>query len=407
MSAIDPSKPVFGNPTTLSVRENFGFAKAEIEALDAGKADRTQLTAYLPLAGGTMTGALTLAAAPASAMQAATRRYVDNAPFLPLAGGTLTGPLSLAADPTTPAGAATRRYVDAQVQASTDAAIARFLPLAGGTMTGQLLLSADPIDPRGAATRRFVEETVSGVAGITEAPNDGYSYGRGSIAWQQVLRLTGGSLSGKLTINGVNDGLEIVAPENGYARLRTHVVNERIWSAGVGSGGAYVITDETVASDRLRIDTGGNVTVVIGSVFAAGGFFIGGTTDFGTYSSAGHRVHQWAATWWDGWDVSNGTRLWTAPAGTLMTLDGAGNLGLMGAISAGWGTFSGVTGGASVTAGYLSSSGNADIAGTLWANVMSTNGITAGNATVHGTLGAGAVSTGSLVGLWDLAIGGR
>lgn len=34
-STIDPSKPVEGNPTTLSVRENFTAAKAEIEALQA------------------------------------------------------------------------------------------------------------------------------------------------------------------------------------------------------------------------------------------------------------------------------------------------------------------------------------------------------------------------------------
>ena len=38
----------------------------------------------LPLAGGTLTGPLVLAADPAAAMQAATRRYVDNS----LSGGT-------------------------------------------------------------------------------------------------------------------------------------------------------------------------------------------------------------------------------------------------------------------------------------------------------------------------------
>src|SRR5215469_12758959 len=32
-SAIDPSKPVAGNPTTESVRENFAAAKSEIEVL--------------------------------------------------------------------------------------------------------------------------------------------------------------------------------------------------------------------------------------------------------------------------------------------------------------------------------------------------------------------------------------
>lgn len=40
---------------------------------------QTQLTARLPLAGGTMTGALTLAAAPTSTLHAATKQYVDDA----------------------------------------------------------------------------------------------------------------------------------------------------------------------------------------------------------------------------------------------------------------------------------------------------------------------------------------
>jgi len=45
---------------------------------------------YLLKAGGTMTGALTLAADPASAMQAATKQYADT--MLPLAGGRCEGP---------------------------------------------------------------------------------------------------------------------------------------------------------------------------------------------------------------------------------------------------------------------------------------------------------------------------
>jgi hypothetical protein len=47
---------------------------------------------------------------------------------LPIAGGTLTGPLILAADPTAALGAATKEYVDTKA----------FLPLSGGTLTGGL-----------------------------------------------------------------------------------------------------------------------------------------------------------------------------------------------------------------------------------------------------------------------------
>lgn len=48
-SAIDPQFPVYGNPTTQSVRDNFQAAKDEIEALQLGKLD---------LSGGTMSGVI-------------------------------------------------------------------------------------------------------------------------------------------------------------------------------------------------------------------------------------------------------------------------------------------------------------------------------------------------------------
>ena len=88
----------------------------------------------LPKAGGTLTGALTLAADPASSLQAATKQYVDTR--VSRAGDTLTGALVLAADPTTTLQAATKGYVDTQVAGA--------LPKAGGTLTGVLTLAADP-----------------------------------------------------------------------------------------------------------------------------------------------------------------------------------------------------------------------------------------------------------------------
>ena len=67
----------------------------------------------LPLMGGTLTGPLSLAADPASSLQAATKQYVDTR--VSRSGDTLTGALVLAANPTTTLQAATKGYVDAQV----------------------------------------------------------------------------------------------------------------------------------------------------------------------------------------------------------------------------------------------------------------------------------------------------
>jgi len=52
-SSIDVTKPVAGSPTTASVRDNFSYAKTEIEALQTDKAD---------LSGGTFTGTVNLTA---------------------------------------------------------------------------------------------------------------------------------------------------------------------------------------------------------------------------------------------------------------------------------------------------------------------------------------------------------
>jgi hypothetical protein len=77
---------------------------------------------------------------------AALQSYVDagDATRLPLAGGTLTGPLVLAASPATATQAANRSYVDAgdatvlSVANAANANANTKLPLAGGTLTGPL-----------------------------------------------------------------------------------------------------------------------------------------------------------------------------------------------------------------------------------------------------------------------------
>ena len=69
--------------------------RVQRHAMDADRCgDRCRRT-LSALAGGTLTGALTLNADPGAALGAATKQYVDGkvtaAPYLPLAGGTMTG----------------------------------------------------------------------------------------------------------------------------------------------------------------------------------------------------------------------------------------------------------------------------------------------------------------------------
>src|SRR6516225_637177 len=78
------------------------------------------------------------------------------------------------------------------------------LNLAGGTLTGNLILNADPSAALGAATKQYVDSHTSGIP--SDAPSDGTAYGRLNATWAQVLPLTGGTLTSSsaipLIING-------------------------------------------------------------------------------------------------------------------------------------------------------------------------------------------------------------
>jgi hypothetical protein len=80
---------------------------------------------------------------------------------------TVTGPVTLAADPTTALGAATKQYVDARVGGS------GYLPTTGGTMTGPLILAADPTAALGTVTKQYADRILTGTA-----TNDNAAAGR-------------------------------------------------------------------------------------------------------------------------------------------------------------------------------------------------------------------------------------
>ncbi len=92
----------------------------------------------------------------ASVMSAISGLGTSLAGYLLKSGGTMTGALVLAADPTTALGAATKHYVDESI-----AGVTGFLPEAGGTMTGALALAADPVSAMQAATKEYVDNSLA------------------------------------------------------------------------------------------------------------------------------------------------------------------------------------------------------------------------------------------------------
>jgi hypothetical protein len=131
----------------------------------------------------------------------------DISLYLPLAGGTMTGPLTLAADPTSSLQAATKNYVDLHsggiIDAPSDdksygrlnAAWSQVLPIAGGTLTGLLTLSGPPTASLHAATKAYADTKLS------DAPLDGFDYGRANGAWDKVVPLAGGTMTGLLVLS--------------------------------------------------------------------------------------------------------------------------------------------------------------------------------------------------------------
>ena len=157
------------------------FADAHLGYIDASQAPQKLLAVRLfvstaPYATGDFVvyaGNLYQAVAPsaAGAFTAANWTKIGTAQdltlYLRLAGGTMSGPLTLAADPTAPGHAATKNYVDIGDAAVTAVANTK-LPLAGGTLTGAL---------------NGVTATFSGVAAAADPPAADSSSKLVTTAW--------------------------------------------------------------------------------------------------------------------------------------------------------------------------------------------------------------------------------
>jgi hypothetical protein len=212
------------------------------EVFVGGTALSTTLGAYLPLAGGALSGALTLSGDPTQGAHAATRSWVESAisassaTRLPLTGGALTGALALSGDPTQPAHAATKSWVEASISASS----ASRLPLAGGALTGALTLSGAPTAPSHAATKAYVDGLVAAAA--PAAPTctsasigavrwaSGSFEACGSLGWTAVFVAANGTSAAnaarscaalKATVPTAGDGIYWIAPP-GYAAFQVY-----------------------------------------------------------------------------------------------------------------------------------------------------------------------------------------
>lgn len=187
---------------------------------------------YLQLAGGTMTGELTLAADPQNPLDAATKNYVDQVignilpeapmdgqsygrmlntwdPVLPITGGIMRGAINMndwgltgVPTPVGPSDAVNKAYVDQHATSNVSSAP----PVS--PMVGTLWWDTNDVKlyiwdgMQWISTINTPEFSTSGtVTGVPEAPTDGQLYARdGQLTnWQPAVPISGGTMTGALT----------------------------------------------------------------------------------------------------------------------------------------------------------------------------------------------------------------
>ena len=340
--------------------------------------DATNPGPWLPIAGGTLTGLLTLSGPPTTNLHAATKAYADTK--LALAGGTLTGPLVLAADPTVILGAATKQYADTK------------LPIAGGTLTGPLTVPSLTVSGSGTSLTVAGSSTLHNIvcAGL------GVEYtGIGGSHWI-AFQWDGSFLNGFVDNTAVGQLAGVAWANSTFKPASAYTPNQNVDTGAspafadvtasgafrLAASGAYFFSDAQHtwiewdgagwALQYLRangelsyingsgqglfsIDNAGNVWTP-GSIGPAGNLTAGGEianggmrataaelfispssvgTAFQFYGNASARVIQFSD---DGWNLqwqTNGSLVYYDNTGTArMFCDNGGNLHLAGAIFA-------------------------------------------------------------------------
>jgi hypothetical protein len=304
----------YSNGATLQAQNAANSAQ---QAADSAAAAAGQANTSLPLAGGVMTGPITLAADPAAVMQPATKQYVDarvgGTGFLPTTGGTLTGPLLLSGDPTTALGAVTKQYSDAHMAS----VVAGYLPLSGGTVTGALTVNGQ------LNTTTGLHLTSSGAYFATSTAVTQIVFDSG--LWRFEYTRSSGAIR--------------------YLRGYDNVAN---WT--LDPGGNMTVPGQVYA---------GGPVVAVGALFARGGTIYLGTADKAYFQSDNATYTNWAfinTGWRLQWNWGDATlRYYNDVSAELWHVDGGGN---------------GVYTGNLTSHGSLQIDGNANITNTLTANYV-------------------------------------
>ena len=171
-------------------------------------ATKAELAGYLPLAGGTLTGNLTLSGDPSANLQAATKQYVDAqvGTKLSLSGGTMTGNLALGnhkitglATPTDTTDGANKQYVDSSLSSKQNTITGAATTITTSNLTASRVLVSDTSGKVAVSTVTSTElGYLDGVESNIQNQLDGKS--NTSHTHSQYLQLSGGTMTGNITM---------------------------------------------------------------------------------------------------------------------------------------------------------------------------------------------------------------
>ena len=271
---------------------------------------------------------------------------------LPLAGGTMTGFITLNADPTAVLHPATKQYVDARVGAT------GFLPTTGGTLTGPLVVShgitynnMTALERRGMAFGWNGSAVTAMVDGVGVSPLASQTFLSGNY-----IPISGGTITGNLTVNGnVTTPSQFYLSNSGgyFASNTTHTILQ--WDGG---GWNLRYTRATGALEYLNgagtqlfsinpsgagffaagMATNGSVVAQTGNVYARGGAVFFGASDRARLYSDNSTIsevqfldsYRFRLAWGTGiLNYENASNT------TLLALDPGGNLAIIGNLTAG------------------------------------------------------------------------